>query len=357
MHVNEVAQYITAEREAMTLCAAADVLPDIPEQSCARYTRSWNRDNIKNNYCNNIYADYREMLDAEKPDVAFILCETSKKADAVRECAMRGVDVSIEKPMALSLDEALRIKSYVEKYGIFAMVNYPLTWRGYLHTIKRVIASGKLGRLIKLHFRIGNTGPVGRGAKHRGVSEAAENMTDAQKASLWWYNKSQGGGALLDFCCYGCMLSTWYSQGDALEVSCSAYNEATGFADICDNAVAVVGYENSLSVLEGTWTTPSRAIPAGPTVYFENGVVECRSEGGAAVPFAYDIYGNDVDLSEFEAPLPPQFKNIAAMYAHRVRNGGEVHETLRFDTNMRIMALLDAARRSAESGRRERVSE
>ena len=44
------------------------------------------------------------MLDEVKPDIAFILCETCKKPEIVAECAKRKVNVSIEKPMALTLE-------------------------------------------------------------------------------------------------------------------------------------------------------------------------------------------------------------------------------------------------------------
>ena len=49
MHVNEIALYIT-EAEGINLVAAADLMPDTPEIVKARYTRDWNKENIKNNY-------------------------------------------------------------------------------------------------------------------------------------------------------------------------------------------------------------------------------------------------------------------------------------------------------------------
>lgn len=350
MHVNEVAKYINDE-QSIALCAAADTVPTKPELPTTRYTRAWNKQNIQSNFCDSIYDDYRLMLDEVKPDIAFILSETARKPEIVEECAKRGVNVSIEKPMAVSYSEALKIKNSVDSYGIFAMVNWPLTWRPYLHTVKKILDSGKIGELIKIRFLIGNTGPVGRGAMHRGVSEKAEAMTDSEKQSMWWYNKSEGGGALLDFCCYGCMLSTWLTKETAKSVSAKAVNNATQFADIYDNGIAIVEYPSSVAVLEGTWTTPSRAIPAGPTVFGSEGVIECRREGERVVAYAYDIYGNDIEVDE--AVYPAYLQNIATMYAHHVNTGEPVHETLDFDNNMKIMALLDAVARSAESNKSE----
>ena len=52
-----------------------------------------------------------EMLDTVKPDIAFILCENSQKPEVVAECAKRGVNVSIEKPVAVDLSTAKQIKA------------------------------------------------------------------------------------------------------------------------------------------------------------------------------------------------------------------------------------------------------
>ena len=44
MHVNEIAQYIE-EQEDFELIGFADVPPEVPEKTQARYTRDWNREN------------------------------------------------------------------------------------------------------------------------------------------------------------------------------------------------------------------------------------------------------------------------------------------------------------------------
>ncbi len=352
MHVNEVALYIH-EAEGISLVACADLVPATAELTKTRYTRGWNIENVKANYCSNIYDNYIEMLDNEKPDIAFILTETYKKPEIVENCAKRGINVSIEKPMAVTYKEALKIKKSVEKYGVFAMVNWPLTWRPYLHQMKKALDDGIIGNLVKTKFLIGNTGPVGRGAIHRGVTDAAEDMTDLQKSKMWWYQKKCGGGAFLDFCCYGCMFSTWINKEDAVSVVGAAGNYATNFADIYDNGAALVKYKNSLSVLEGTWTTPSRAIPAGPTLYGTEGVITCEREEGIPVVKAFDIYGNDINVPEFS--YPEYMKNIATQYVHFVKTGEPVHQTLSFDFNMNVMKLLDRAHSSAEKGKEIKI--
>lgn len=125
MHVNEVALYIS-EQEDFELVGAADVKSSVDDIPPLRYTPKWNLENVRENYCKNIYDDYKQMLDELKPDIAFILTENCQKPEVVEECAKRGVNVSIEKPIAVSYDEAKKIEKSVEKYGIEAVVNWPL---------------------------------------------------------------------------------------------------------------------------------------------------------------------------------------------------------------------------------------
>ena len=89
MHVNEVALYIS-EQPDFELIGAADVKSDLPEIPPLRYTPKWNLLNVKTNYCDNIYDDYRVMLDELKPDIAFVLSENRDKPEIAEECAKRG---------------------------------------------------------------------------------------------------------------------------------------------------------------------------------------------------------------------------------------------------------------------------
>ena len=222
MHVNEVALYLS-EQPDFELVGAAGVKSNLPEIPPLRYTPEWNLENVKTNYCSNIYDDYRAMLDELKPDIAFILSENCEKPEIVTECAKRGVNVSIEKPIAVNLEEAKRIKAAVDKYGIEAVVNWPVVWREYVHRMKNAIDGGIIGKPIKLRYINGHTGPLGKGAKHRGVSENAEEMTDEQRGKTWWHSLSHGGGVYLDISCYGCLFSKWLlGDGEKAAISYGA---------------------------------------------------------------------------------------------------------------------------------------
>lgn len=353
MHVNEVALYIT-EHPDFELAAVADVPSDCEPISPYRYTPGWNMSNVRDNYCSNVYEDYTEMLDAVKPDIAFILTENSQKPAVVEECAKRGVNVCIEKPIAVSLDEAKKIKTSVDKYGIEAVVNWPVVWREYVHKMKNVLDSKVVGEPIKLRYINGHTGPLGKGAKHRGVSDNAEEMSDDSRGKTWWHKENHGGGVLLDISCYGCIFSKWFMGDGEKSVYAMGANLNTPYGDTDDNFAAVVRYDGKMSVLEGTWTTPRAVIPSGPMVVCTEGVVMCTGGAENAPGVAvYDIYGNEVELPEFK--LDSKFTNMPHMWANHINTGEDIYDILTLDKNMEIMAILDGVIKSAKSGKEETI--
>lgn len=352
MHVNEIVLYIS-EQPDMDLIGCADIKPEIAEISSAPYTRAWNIQNVCENYHVKFYDDYIGMLEELKPDIAFILSENCKKPEIVEECAKRGVNVSVEKPVAVSLEEAKKIKNSVDKYGIEAIVNWPTTWRPYIYKMKNALDKKIVGDLIKVYYINGHTGPLGAGARHRGVSKQAEAMTDEERSKTWWYRSEYGGGAFLDICCYGCMYSRLVNKEKAKSVIAYGTNLNTPCSNAEDNIAAIIKYPSTMSVIEGTWTTPQAIIPSGPVLYCRNGVIYCTKENGIPGVKAMDIYGNEVEVPEVE--YPEHMKNIAWEYAHHMKTGEPVYETLTLERNIEVMALLDAAIRSAKSGKEEMV--
>lgn len=353
MHVNEIALYIN-EAEGIELCAAADVPSQAETISPKRYTPAWNLQNIKDNYCSRIYTDYREMLDEIKPDIAFVLTENGQKPEVVEECAKRGVNVSIEKPVAVSLEEAKKIKESVEKYNIEAVVNWPVAWRPYLYKLKNVLDSGIIGQPIKLRYINGHTGPLGKGAKHRGVSANAEEMTDSERGKTWWHKAELGGGVYLDICCYGAYFAKWLLGDGEQSVMSYGANLNTPFGNTDDNFAAIVKYAGKLAVLEGTWTTPRAVIPSGPMVVCTDGVAVCTG-GAENAPDVkvYDMYGNEIVVPDAE--LCGEFKNMPCQYVHHIKTGEPIFDMLTLDRNVEIMAIIDAAMKSEASGKEEMI--
>ena len=353
MHVNEVALYIKGQPES-ELCGVADVPAEIPENTDKRYTRAWNLRNVVENCGARGFDDYLKMLDEVRPDVAYVLTENYRKAEVAEEIAKRGINIIIEKPMAMNAEEAGRIVALKEKYGVEIYVNWPVIWRKYVREWEATVKSGKLGKLQKLRYLNGHTGPLGKGAKHRGVSAAAEEMTDEERARTWWHQKKCGGGAYLDILCYGCYFSRWMFGGVPVDIMSIGDNLGTPFGDTEDNIAALLRYENGFAVAEGTWTTPRRRMPTGPEAICSEGAVWCDGvPDGAAFAAASDVYGNDFAIETQEDD--DDYRNMPWHYAAHVLRGKPMHETLTAEFNADVVAMIEAARRSGDSRRAEKV--
>lgn len=348
MHVNEISEYIAGQPE-MKLLGAADVPLDLQEITAARYTRAWNMQNLKSKYGTPLFDDYRTMLDELKPEIAFILCDNANKPAVVAECASRGIDISIEKPLACTLDEALQIRDMVRNAGIQAVVNWPVIWRPYVQQFVAAVRSGICGKLVKLNYQNGHTGPLGVGAVHRGVAEAAEDMTDAQRARTWWYNRLYGGGASLDIGCYGCFFSQLVQTDKPVAASALAMNLNTPCANTEDHVAYMIRYPKSLTVAEGTWIAPGGSLPAGPVAFCDNGVIYCERAEGSLVVKAMDLYGKPVEVPPCD--FPENMRNLPWNIAGHRLHGQQLNEAVNLEHNVRIMALLDTVIKASNEHR------
>ena len=352
MHVNEVAQYID-EQEDFELVGFADLPMETPELTEAIYTRTWNLKMNSEKYGITPHTDYKQMLDELKPDFAFILCENVRKPMVVEECAKRGVNVSIEKPMAVNLEAALQIKASVDKYGIEAVVNWPVVWRPYMHKQIAALKSGVVGKLYKGFYINGITSPLGKGMKHRGVMEFTEDMTDEERASTWWYQSKCGGGAFLDMGCYGCLINEWIREDDDLPISviASSGNYITPYMDAPDNMAGIIEYKDSFGLVEGSWSMPQAYLPTGPVYACTEGVLYCTPDREIK---AMNFYGQEIELPELE--ITPHIKHLPDHYAYCKKTGTPLVKAITLDFNLQVMRLIDAALKSAESGKKELVS-
>ena len=351
MHVNEIALYISGQ-PLMELVAVADVAAALPENTEKRYTRAWNLKNVES--CGaRVYESYTEMLDTERPDLAFVLTENYRKHTVAEEIAKRGINMIIEKPVATDSESCEKIIALREKYGVEIYVNWPVTWRLYVREFKAALDSGKFGKVLKLRYLNGHTGPLGKGAKHRGVSATAEEMTDEERSRTWWHKSECGGGAYLDILCYGAYFARWIFGKMPTDVMGIGENLNTPFGDTEDNVAALFRYEDSFAVAEGTWTTPRRRMPSGPEAICTDGVVWCEGKpDGTSKISACDIYGKTRRAAKLEAD--ERFTNICWQYAAHVSEGMPMHETLTLEFNRDVVAMVEAARLSGKSRKAEK---
>ena len=354
MHVNHVAKVYDAHPQVQWV-ACADTVPLCPELRAAPYTREWNKAQLVDDLSiPKVYDDYRQMLADEALDLVIVTCENAQHPGVVEACAAAGVDVCVEKPMAMSMADALRMARAVRAAGTHMLINWPLTWSAAARTAKALLAEGRIGRVLEVRWRSGHTGPLGAGVTHQGVTEEGGALTGPERGATWWHQTAAGGGALLDYCCYGCMVSRWYVGRQAQAAFGLQANLDSRWGDASDNGAMLVRFPEAFAMMEGSWTTRHHGVATGPIVYGTKGtlVVEMR-EGSEIVRLEYGGDRSEIIAPE---PLPAGQGDIAEAYIHYLETGEQPHITLQTDFNLECMAILDAGVRSATTGQQELVS-
>jgi predicted dehydrogenase len=353
MHVNNVLA-LFAEHPRTELVACADTVPDRPELRKGPYTRQWNLEHALDDLgMPKAYDCYHELLEKEELDIVICCSENAEHPDVVEACAARGVSVCVEKPMAMSMSDALRMARACVVAGTALLVNWPMTWNPAARKAKQLVDAGAIGRVLEVKWRGGHTGPLGPGAKHEGVTDEAAPLSATELGATWWHTLGTGGGAMLDYCCYGSMVAYWYIGEMALAAVGLRGNLNSPFGDADDNGAMIVRFPHAMGLFEGSWTTRSHGVPNGPIIYGTEGVLVV--EKGSDGQVVREERGAGQTTVHAPDPLPERRHNIAYEYIHHLETGEAVHPTLDLDVNLKVMAILDAGLRSADSGGLETV--
>ena len=346
MHINNVAAQYAAHPK-VEFVACADTRPLRPELRVAPYTREWNQRNAIERWGLKAYEDYRTMLADETFDIVIVTSENAQHPDVVEACACASTHVCVEKPMAMSLAGALRMVRACQAAGTTMIVNWPLTWSPAAREAKSLIDQGAIGRVLEVRWRSGHRGPLGAGVAHAGVDQGAAPMTGEERGATWWHQTTTGGGAMLDYCCYGCMVARWYVGEQATAAMGMRANLDSHWGEADDNAMMMVRFPSAMAVFEGSWTTHHHGVPPGPIVHGTEGTLVVDTHDGQ--PVVRVERGHGETALHPAAPLPEGQTTVAEAFIHHLDTGEPVHTTLEMMFNLEAMAILDAGVRSAES--------
>ncbi len=353
MHVNElVDRFVECGRARIVACA--DTVPRMPSRTTVEGSRHANLSRtLAAPGSPRGYQDYREMLRSEELDIVVMCPENARHAEVAAAAVERGAHVLTEKPMAARLDEARRMAAAAEKANVALAVNWPLTWLPQFRRLKQLVDSGAIGEVWELKWRNGaSLGPLAHGSVHPG-STTIGLVSDAEKGAEWWHQADAGGGALLDYCCYGACLAAWLLPDPPLSVQCLKANLRSPYGDAEDNAAMLVRFAAAMAVIEGSWTTFHGGVPNGPILYGSEGTIVV--DGDEALVFR-DRGSKTPTFVEKGAPAPEGRATIAEEFIHHIETGDPLHATLEAPLNLAVMAILDAAIQSAQSGAAAAVS-
>lgn len=342
MHVNELVERLAATGRC-DFVAVADTVPATPSLTEVEGSRRANLLRALGAPGGPRHlAEWRDVV-AERPDILVFCPEISRHAEVAEAAAGAGIHLLTEKPLAGTLADADRMIAAAG--GVALVTNWPITWRPAVRRAKAIIDSGEIGDVVQFRWRnMASLGPLAHGSLHPG-STTIGLVSEAEKASEWWHQKDAGGGALLDYCCYGACLAAWM-VGMPLEVRAMATNLMSP-GDAEDNATLLLRFPRAVGTIEASWTSFHNGVANGPIVMGTHGTlvidgadVRVFKERGSSVP-------SRVEQGD---PLPAGRATIGEEMLHHIETGAALHPTLDVPLNLQAVAILDAARRAAGAG-------
>jgi len=280
-----------------------------------------------------LYASLDEMLDKCKPEAVCAFNSIYEHLAVVKACAPRRINVMVEKPLAVSLDHAKQMEALATKYSILLLTNYETTWYGSNHRAYETLDS--IGDLRKIVVHDGHQGP-----KEIGVSnEFFSWLTDPVK---------NGGGALIDFGCYGANLITWLMKGEK-PIAVFAVTQQIKpdiYPKVDDEATIVVTYPKAQGIIQASWNWPFGRKDM--ELYGQHGYM-IADRNGMKIKTSAE---RDERYQSVPKPASP-FNDPFAYLAAAVHGEITVNPTdlSSLQNNMIVVEILDAARRSAKEGK------
>lgn len=353
MHVNEHIRSFN-EHPQVDWVACADTQPGNPKIENIGGTRRANVNRtLKETGMSKTYDDYREMLAEEQLDIVIFCPENARCGEVAEAVAAHGAHMITEKPTTASLPEMLRAVRAARNAGVALATNWPISFNPTFRKAKELIDGGEIGDVWQIKWRNGaSLGPLATGSMHPAGTLITDEVPESELTKEWWYQSAEGGGALLDYCCYGACVSTWFLNQPALSAQAMMANLRSPWGDADDNAVILTRFADAMALLEASWTTYHTGNRSGVTVYGSAGTMVL--EFGKANIFKDRKSSEPSDVVEGD-PVPEERNDLARELIHHLETGDPLHPTLDVPVNIRAMAILDAGIRSARSGKEELV--
>jgi len=321
--------FIPLTRDRPDVQLVGIVEPD--RELAATYARRFNLD------ANLFYPTLEALLVKTNVDAVSAFTSTFDHRRVVEMCAPLHIDVMMEKPLAVDMEEARAIQAAAKSGRIQIIVNYETTWYRANQTAYQLAdEEHAIGDLRKIVVHDGHRGP-----REIGCSETfLKWLTDP---------KLNGGGALTDFGCYGADLITWLMEGQR-PTSVFAVTQQIKpevYPKVEDEATVVLTYPKAQGIIQASWNWP-----------FDRKDMEVYGATGYVLAPRRDllrIRKAGSQESELKLPTPPppsppqdQLTYLVSVVRKEIQPSG----LSSLEVNLIVTEILDAARESARTGRR-----
>ena len=228
------------------------------------------------------YTDYKVMLKEQAPELVAIATESGKHAQIALDCIEAGCNVIIEKPIALSLEDADQIIEKAKEKNVKVCACHQNRFNVAVQEMRKAVEEGRFGRLS-------------HGSIHVRWNRNEGYYTQAPWRGTW----AQDGGALMNQCIHGIDLLRWMMGNEIDEVYGVTRQQFHDYLEAEDVGMAVIKFKNgAVATIEGTTNVYPRNLEETLYLFGENGTVKL---GGTST--------NNIDVWQFADETEADHKN------------------------------------------------
>ena len=250
---------LVENKEYANLVATCDVKLELAQAKKEEYLSKMNDSNLSVN----TYEDYKVMLDNEDIDVVTIATESGYHAEIAIYCMNKGKNVIVEKPMAMSIDDAQEMIKVAKANNVKLSVAHQNRFNKPIQKLREAVEADKLGRIMNGTARI--------------LWRRDDNY---YKQAPWRGTWDLDGGTLMNQCIHNIDLLQWMLGGEVERV----YAETETFRNPIeaeDFGAIVVRFKNgAIGIIEGSAVVYPKNLEETLSVFGTEGTVVI---GGLAV--------------------------------------------------------------------------
>lgn len=270
--VNHIKAALNNQLEIVAVC---DVLPDKMETLLAKYDLAGDK-TIKR------YTDYRQMLVENDLTLVSIATESGNHAEIALACIDAGVNVIVEKPMAMSMADAEEIIRRSEEKGVKVSACHQNRFNVAVQETRKALEAGRFGKL-----------------SHGSIHVRWNRNRDYYDQAPWRGTWAQDGGCLMNQCIHGIDLLRWMMGDEVEEVYGVTRQQFHHYLEAEDVGMAVVKFKNgAIGTIEGTTNVYPKNLEETLYLFGESGTVKI---GGTST--------NNIDVWNFADENDADAKN------------------------------------------------
>jgi predicted dehydrogenase len=283
-----------------------------------------------------VFPTVEEMVEKTKPEGVMAFNSIYGHLRTVEACAPHGIHVMVEKPLAVSTAHSGKMAELARKHNILLLTNYETTWYATNQKAYDMVRRREIGDIRKVIICDGHQGPVEIGCN----PEFLAWLTDP---------KLNGGGAVIDFGCYGANLMTWLMQNERpVTVSATLQQiKPDVYPKVDDEATVVLTYPRSQAIIQASWNWPFSRKDM--EIYGISGYIKAINPNDIAYRLPKERTETNERLPSLSAPGDDPFRYfIAAIRGDIVVKPSDLSS---LENNLIVVEILEAARKSAASGK------